>query len=179
MPPIDLDRATALLREFVRERRQPLSVLLIGGLALHHYGLSDRVTADLDAEVRGDIEALLGFLRARGLPADLGENISAWSVVAMPPGYRERSSAILTEPLLELRVLSPADFVIAKLRRFTEEDIRDALFVARKFNLVPAEIRRLADTAIVASLKDTALFAFRTNLQLFLDRLAEFRGHHT
>jgi len=47
---------------------------------------------DLNGELIGELEPLLEFLRGNHVPADLGENISWWSVVAMPLGYRDRTS---------------------------------------------------------------------------------------
>jgi hypothetical protein len=68
-------------------------------------------------------------------------------------------------------VLHPVDFIIAKLRRFTEEDIEDALFVARKYKMKTQEVEKSAEEAIRHSVKDTALFLFRGNVQLFLERM--------
>jgi hypothetical protein len=171
LSPVALERVIALLKEFSQKRRQPLEVLLVGGLALQHYGMQGRVTVDLDAEVHGGLEELLEFLRAHHVPADLGENISGWSVVAMPPGYRERAGMIHQSPFLTIKVLAPVDFVIAKLRRFTETDIEDALFVVKKFALAPQDVERSADQAIQHSMKDTALFMFEGNVRLFIERM--------
>ncbi len=92
MSPIKLDEIKVLLERYVRETRQTIDLILIGGLALQAYGLHERVTVDLDGELVGELEPLLEFLLANHVPADLGENISGWSVVAMPPGYRDRTS---------------------------------------------------------------------------------------
>ena len=170
MSQVDLDQSIALLNAFVKETKRPLEVILIGGLAVQYYGLKDRATVDIDAEVKGDVEGLQDYLRENHIPADLGENISGWSVVAMPPGYRERIISIHQDEWLQVGVLDPVDFIIAKLRRFTEEDISDALFVAGKYHADPAEIRRAAEEAIRHSPKDTALFLFRGNLDLFLEK---------
>ena len=176
MSQVDLDQTIALLKAFVKETKCPLEVTLLGGLAVQYYGLKDRATIDIDAEVKGDVEGLQDYLRANHIPADLGENISGWSVVAMPPGYRKRIIPIHQDERLKVSVLDPVDFIISKLRRFTEEDISDALFVAGKYSTDPAEIRRAAEEAIRHSPKDTALFLFRGNVDLFLEKF-QFSKH--
>lgn len=171
MPPITLDRLLIALRDYARTTAASVDLLLVHGLALQAYGLIDRATQDLDAEMAGDPEPLAQYLRTREIPADLGENMSGWSVVAMPPGYRERSSVFLEESGLRLRLLAPTDFVIAKLRRGTELDLRDAAYVANRFSVGPATIRAAAEAAIKASPKDSALIAFRKTVDLFCARL--------
>jgi len=168
---VDLERVLSLLKEFAHARKRPLRVILVGALALQHYGLHDRATIDLDAEVAGDVEGLFQFLKSHRVPADLGENISGWSVIAMPPGYRERATAIFQDDFLEVKALSPLDLIIAKLRRFTEEDIQDARFILEKYRISPEEIAQSAEEAIRHSAKDTALFLFRTNVRIFLEAL--------
>lgn len=172
MSQIDLDRVIALLKEFAHHKKERLRLILVGALALQHYGLRDRATFDLDAEVSGDLEGLFQFLKEHQIPADLGEDISGWSVIAMPPGYRDRAVSLYEDAHLEVKALSPLDLIIAKLRRFTEEDIQDALFVAGKYNIGVADIERAAEEAIQSSAKDTALFLFRRNVQLFVEKIA-------
>lgn len=171
MSRLTLDSIIEIFKEFARGRDISLEVILVGGLSLHYYGLEDRYTIDVDAEVKGDIEELFRFLKARNIPSDMGENISNWSVVAMPPGYRERAIDIYNDKHLLVKVLHPLDFIIAKLRRFTDEDIEDALFVAKKFNISANEIKDNAEKAIENSPKDTALWIFRKNVEIFLERL--------
>lgn len=170
MSRLELDHIIELLRNFARENKSALDVLLVGGLALHHYGMKERSTVDLDAEVRGDIEGLFAYLKSHRIPSDLGENFSGWSVIAMPPGYRERAVLIHQEPRLTLKVLNPVDFIHAKLRRFTEEDIQDALFVTKKFKIAAKEIELAVDEAIKNSPKDTAIFFFKNNVKIFLKK---------
>ncbi len=69
------------------------------------------------------------------IPGDISEDISRWSVIAMHRGCRGRTIKIYKNDLLETAVLHPLDFVISKLRRFSEEDIEDALFAAKNFNI--------------------------------------------
>ncbi len=171
MLPINTDQLSALLREYVRNTGASVDLLLVGGLALQAYGLAERATQDIDGELIGDPEPLAQYLRGHQIPADLGENMSGWSVVAMPPGYRDRASVFLEEPGLRIRLLSPTDFIIAKLRRGTELDLEDALYVARRFGVTTAAVQNAAEAAIGASPKDTTLFAFRKIVQLFCGRL--------
>lgn len=172
MSALTLDRVVGLLEEYVQETGAPLDLLLIGRLALQAYGAARPETEDLDAEVVGDFDPLVAFLKQHNIPTNLGENISGWAVVAMPPGYRERALVFLEQPGLRIRLLAPVDFVIAKLRRGTEPDLDDAAFVACKFGVPPTDVQAAAEAAIAASPKDTALFAFRKTVTLFCARLA-------
>ncbi len=58
MSQVDLNKLIALLKEYTSAARSPLRITLLGGLALQWYGMEDRATIDLDAEVKGDIEGL-------------------------------------------------------------------------------------------------------------------------
>jgi len=170
---IDADHIITLLKTFTQEKKIPLEIILIGGLALHFYGKKERVTIDVDAEVRGDLEGLFHFLKGHRIPSDLSENISGWSVVGMPPDYQKRTLLVYEDFLLKVKVLSPIDFIIAKLRRFSEEDISDGLFVAKKYQIRPEQVEQAANLAIEHSVKDTALFIFRKNVQRFIQMLKE------
>lgn len=165
---LDIEKIIELLGKFTEENKKALEIILIGGLALQHYGLKERATVDIDAEVKGDLEELFVFLKSKKIPSDIGENISNWSVINMPPLYRERAITIYKDGLLTVKVLHPLDFIIAKLRRFTDEDLEDALFVANKFNLRQEDVKGAANSAIENSPADTALFIFRKNIELFL-----------
>lgn len=129
------------------------------------------MTQDVDGEVTGDLEPLVEFLRQHNIPADLGENMSGWSVIAMPPGYRDRTSVMYEQPSLRMRLLHPTDFVIAKLRRGTELDLEDAEYVVRRFDLTPEAVQAAAVAALMASPKDTALFLFRKTVEILCARL--------
>jgi hypothetical protein len=107
LSPITHNHLITFLKEYVQESGRSVDLLLVGGLALQAYGYADRSTQDVEAEVAGDLDSLARFLRQHQVPADLGENISGWSVVAMPPGYRERASVLLEDSGLRLRLLHP------------------------------------------------------------------------
>lgn len=171
MSPITHNQLITALTEYVRDTGRSVDLLLVGGLALQAWGYADRSTQDVDAEVAGDLDSLAQFLRQHHVPADLGENISGWSVVAMPPGYRERASVLLEESGLRVRLLHPVDFIIAKLRRGTEIDIEDALYVAQRFSVTPQAVQDAAEAAVSASPKDTVIFLFRKTVEVFCARL--------
>lgn len=149
-----------------------MDLLLIGALALQCYGFRDRLTNDVDGELNGPLHPLVQFLADNGVPADLTQDISGWSIVAMPPGYRDRTTDILHQPNLRLRLLAPVDFVIAKLRRGIELDLDDATYVARQFELSPPTIEQAAAAAVAASPQDTALFLFQKTVDLFCRHLS-------
>ena len=171
MSALTLDRLITLLREYVQQTGTRLDLLLVGRLALSAYGAETPETEDLDAELAGDFDQLVTFLKQHQVPTNLSENISGWSVIAMPPGYRERAMVFVEQPGLRVRLLAPVDFIIAKLRRGTEQDLDDAAFVARKFAVPAGAVQTVAEQAIAASPKDTALFAFRQVVELFCRRI--------
>lgn len=168
---VDIEVILHKLKEFAANEKGGLELILIGGLAMQHYGMKERATIDLDAEIKGNVEGLFDFLKQHGIPADIGEDISGWSIVPMPSGYRDRTEIIYKNDSLAVKVLHPLDFVIAKLRRATEEDLSDALFVVRRFGLEPSDILKTAEEIIMNSPKDTALFLFRKSVRLFLSML--------
>jgi len=162
MKNLEIETIKKILKEFVKETGEETELILIGGIALQLYGMKNRATVDIDAEVeKGDLFKLYSFLKKKGIPADLSENISGWSVVAMPEGYRERAKVVMQDENLTIKILDPYDFVIAKLRRGTQEDFEDALFVAKKYKLSPEKILEFGELAIKNSIKDTALFNFK------------------
>jgi len=171
LSPLTVKQIIQELAQYVQDTGSSIDLILVGGLALQAYGFADRVTVDIDGELVGNLNSLVTFLQKRRVPADLGENMSGWSVVAMPPGYRERATVFHQDGNLCLRLLSPTDFVIAKLRRGTEQDLDDAEFVTSKFAVSASEIQDTAKQAILASPKDTALFLFSKTVEVFCQRL--------
>ena len=172
MQPLTLNHILHHLVEYHRQTGKTVDLLLVGGLALQAYGYSDRVTIDVDGELSGEFDPLLNFLQKHNVPADLSENFSGWSIVAMPPGYRDRSSLWHEEAGIQLRLLNPVDFIIAKLRRGIDQDLDDAEYVAQRYGIPPTAIQTSAEAAISASPKDTAIFLFRKTVENFIQRLA-------
>lgn len=168
---LTVEHLIELLTRYVADTDTPIDLLLVGALALHAYGVPIRVTLDVDAELQGPLMPLRDYLMSRNIPADLTQNFSGWSVVAMPPGYRDRAVALISQPRLRIRVLSPVDFVIAKLRRGTELDLDDAFLVARQHHLSTEIIQDSAREALAASSQDTALFLFQKTVDFFCKNL--------
>ena len=94
----------------------------------------------------------------------------------MPPGYRDRATDLVNRVNLRVRLLTPIDFVIAKLRRGTDLDLDDAAFVAKRYHLTSDQIRPAAAAALAASPQDTALFLFRKTVDLFCQSLPVGNG---
>lgn len=172
MPTLTVEHIIALLTQYVTETGEPVDALVVGALALHAYGITDRHTRDLDAELTGSLTPLLEYLTSHHIPADLTQNFSGWSIIAMPPGYRDRAIDLIKQPKLRVRVLSPVDFVIAKLRRGTELDLDDAFLVAQRHGVSAETIRASAQAALAASPQDTALFLFQKTVDFFCKDLA-------
>lgn len=171
LPTLTLDQLVSLLTRYVTETGETLDLLLIGALTLPVYGIADRITHDVAAEVAGPIGSLLDFLTSAQIPADLTQNFSGWSIVAMPPGYRDRSTMLIDQTNPRIRILSPIDFVLAKLRRGTDMNLEDALLVAQQHRISVEDIRIHAQAALAASPQDTALFLFRKTVELFCQNL--------
>ena len=171
MSALNADYVIELLTNYTRETGATVDVLLVGAMALQAYGYQDRLTRDVDAEVVGSVKALAEFFSRHQIPADLTSNFSGWSIVAMPPGYRDRATDLVHHSKLRVRLLAPIDCVIAKLRRGTDLDLDDATFVAKRFHLTPDQIRAAAAAALAASPQDTALFLFQKTVDLFCQSL--------
>ena len=171
MSALNVEEVIALLENYTSQTGVSLDVLLVGALALQAYGYQDRLTRDVDAEIVGSVEGLAEFLSRHQIPADLTANFSGWSIIAMPPGYRDRATDLIHQSNLRVRLLAPVDFVIAKLRRGTELDLEDATFVVNRFHLRLDQIRTAAASALAASPRDTALFVFQKTVDLFCHSL--------
>ena len=170
---MDKQSLERVLKEFVKESGEDTTLILIGGLAIQFYGIKGRATYDIDAEiVKGDLFKLYEFLKKKGIPADLTENIGGWSVIGMPRGYRERAYTVFEDGNLKIKLLNPYDFVVAKLRRGTQEDIDDAIAVFRKFKLFLGELNKYIESAVENSIKDTSIFAFKKRYDKFKQLLS-------
>lgn len=167
MPTLTLDRLMTLLRQHAAQSGHPVHLLLIGGMAMLAYGHPSRATTDVDGELSKGVRSLKEFLSGHGVPANLGQSLSGWSVVAMPPGYQDRATVLINEPGLRVTLLSPVDFIISKLRRGTDEDLEDAAWIALRYHINAQQVRDAADAALAASLEDTALFLFERTVDRF------------
>jgi Nucleotidyltransferase of unknown function (DUF6036) len=175
LPMLTIDRLGALLREYVVQTGHAVDLVLIGGMAMLAYGHPSRATIDVDGELREGVRSLKAFLSHHNIPANLGQSLSGWSVVAMPPGYRDRVTVMIDESRVRVSLLAPVDFIVAKLRRGTDEDLDDAAWIAERFHIVAPQVRAAAEAALAASLEDTALFLFERTVDRFcqtLERMA-------
>jgi uncharacterized nucleotidyltransferase DUF6036 len=169
---LTLDRLHALLREYVNQTGHAVDLVLIDGMAMLAYGHPSRATIDVDGELRAGVRSLKTFLSRHNIPANLSQSLSGWSVVAMPPGYRDRVTVKIDEPGVRLSLLAPVDFIVSKLRRGTEEDLADAAWIAEHFHIAAPQVRAAGDSALAASLEDTALFLFEHTVDRFCQALA-------
>jgi hypothetical protein len=173
LPTLTLDRLHALLREYVDQTGHAVDLVLIGGMAMLAYGHPSRATIDVDGELRTNVRSLKTFLSRHNIPANLGQSLSGWSVVAMPPGYRDRATVMIDEAGVRISLLTPVDFIISKLRRGTDEDLTDGAWIAERFQVSAQHVRAAANAALAASLEDTALFLFERTVDRFCQTLEQ------
>ena len=147
---------------------RPVEIILLGGLAMMLYGLK-RKTRDLDAEIsKVTGRELTRILRYLDIPADLSSDVSHWGMIDLPPGYRKRSKRIQRRGKITVRVLSPLDLAMSKLRVMRESDIQDALYLIRQFKISRLQIRRAINRMIKISIPSTDLFFFQKFMDEFL-----------
>lgn len=164
----------SVFKDIARQIGEPIEVIIVGAQALPYYGVNLRATMDIDAEVvKGNLEEIYIALKERGIVSDLSENVSGWSIISLPKGYRDRAITIYMDDQLKISVLNPYDFIIMKLRRGTEQDIEDCLNVALAQKLSLDELDMYFENAIKNSVKDTALFNFRLIYKHFRQVLFE------
>lgn len=144
-------------------------LIIAGGLAVSVYGMPERKTLDIDAEIISEDSELIEKINKRfkelKVPVDISDNISRWGMVDIPPSYRKRARPYKKLGSVELCLLSPIDLIVSKLRIFRDIDIEDILFLAKKFNITFNEIKKEADLAISISPRSTELLFFKKNLQ--------------
>jgi len=144
-------------------------IIAVGRSALELYGIEAQYTQDIDfeliagEEVWNEIEKVIEEL---GVRADYGEDFDRWSVVPMPKGYRERVKCVMKSGDVEICVLDPVDYLIAKLRRGTTEDEMDARAVVKKFNLRKGDISNRLE--LIEPIKDIEFFLFKKRMENFL-----------
>lgn len=160
------------LAEELSRRGLKARIIAVGRSALELYGIESEYTQDIDFELVADertweeIDEIIGEL---GIRADYGEDFDRWSVVPMPEGYRKRVNCVIKRGEVEVCVLDPVDYVIAKMRRGTEEDERDAIAVIRKFNLKREEIEKSLE--LIRPIRDVEFFLFKKRMERFFSRV--------
>ena len=168
---LTIDHLRTMLRQYADHTGHAVDLLLIGGLAMLAYGHPSRATIDVDGELPDHVRDLAEFLSRHHIPSNLGQSVSGWSIVAMPPGYRDRATVLSDEPGIRISLLAPVDFIIAKLRRGTDEDLTDAAWIAVRFHISAHLVHAASDAALAASLEDTALFLFQRTVDRFCTTL--------
>lgn len=155
----------AIDRAAQRAGVRDLRIILCGGLAAIAYGLEERITLDIDAEVDGDFKIIEKLKKSIKFPAELTTDISRWSMIDIPKGYRERAVPLTSVKTKNIKIflLSPLDLIISKLRVFRDKDIQDASFLIKK-----SDILKAARQAIVQSPPSTELLRFKKSLRYFL-----------
>jgi len=147
-----------------------LRVILCGGLAAIAYGMKERATTDIDAEVNADFETIDKLKKNIKLPAELSADISRWSMIDIPEGYRERAIPFTEVQTSNIKVflLSPLDLIISKLRVFRDKDIQDSVFLVKKFKIKRSDILKASKQSIAQSPPSTELLRFKKSLNHFL-----------
>jgi hypothetical protein len=164
------DAIDALIRAVESISRRPVNFILLGGLAMAWYG-SSRQTRDLDAEVSSLTRPQLTRLwKSLEFPADLSADVSHWGMVDLPPGYRNRAKTIRRRGRVTVRILSPLDLAMSKLRVMRDSDIRDARFLIRRFRITKLQLRRAMNRMIRISIPSTDLFFFQRFMEGFLNQ---------
>ena len=145
-------------------------IIICGGLAAIAYGMPERATLDIDAEVDCDIEVIKRLKNAVKFPAELSVDISRWSMIDIPKGYRKRAVPldIIKAKNISVFLLSPLDLIISKLRVFRDKDIQDALFLIKEFNIRKSDILKASKQAIAQSPPSTELLRFKKSLRYFI-----------
>ncbi|MFN3479893.1 MAG: DUF6036 family nucleotidyltransferase [Thermodesulfovibrionales bacterium] len=147
---------------FKLKLKEPIEIIIVGGLAMQAYGLSLRKTVDLDGEIKASDESYLKVIREltkKSVVCNISDNLDRWGVIPMPDGYRERSTVYHQKTNLTVKILDPVDFVISMLRRGTEEDLQDAEEVVKHFNIRKSDIASRLE--IISLPKDTESLLFK------------------
>jgi hypothetical protein len=145
-------------------------IILCGGLAAIAYGLHERTTLDIDAEMDADFKVIEKFKKNLRFPAELTTDISRWSMIDIPKGYRKRAVPldIIKAKNISVFLLSPLDLIISKLRVFRDKDIQDALFLIKEFRVRKSDILKASKQAIAQSPPSTELLRFKKSLRYFI-----------
>ncbi|RJQ41084.1 MAG: hypothetical protein C4550_02430 [Nitrospiraceae bacterium] len=147
-----------------------LRIILCGGLAAIAYGLEERSTLDIDAEVDADFKIIEKLKNNIRFPSELTADISRWSMIDIPEGYRGRAVPfnLVQTKSIKIFLLSPLDLIISKLRVFRDKDIADAVFLIKKFNIKKSEILKASKQSIAQSPPSTELLRFKKSLAHFI-----------
>lgn len=67
LSPLTVNQIIQELTQYVQETGAPVDLILVGGLALQAYGLTTRVTIDVDGKLVGELNPLVTFLQKRNV----------------------------------------------------------------------------------------------------------------
>jgi hypothetical protein len=146
-------------------------VTLFGGLAVVAYGMTDRQTHNVNAEISAvpteAFKVAVDALEKLGIPAYLTANASRWSMIDLPSGYRERTVLFRKVGDVTFHLPSPVDLIVSKIRVGRDRDIADSEYIAKRFGIRASEIRAAAESAVRNSPSSTEVPEFRNRLDLF------------
>ncbi|MBI4654344.1 MAG: hypothetical protein HY752_05050 [Nitrospirae bacterium] len=157
------------IENHARVKKEPLELLLIGGLAMSFYEMP-RYTIDIDAEIKCSekfFSELIEFLKKENINFNISENISGWGIIPLPAGYRERAITVYKSDFLILKILEPIDFVFSKLLRGTEEDFSDATQVIKRYRITKDSL--IGREALIKYPKDTETLFFKKKFQHLME----------
>lgn len=166
--------------------RQPLSVYLAGGMAVHLY-TANRVTTDVDAEFGDRIllpnDMMVPLTLEDGTPQviyfDSGFNAN---MVLLHQDYRNDAIPInLGCEKLRVQVLAPVDLAVSKIPRLAEYDREDIAALVRHGLTNADAIEARAESALDQYVGDEVLLRENLRDAVALARLAESGelGHGT
>lgn len=153
---------------------RPVEVILVGRSAMPFYGIIQG-TQDIDFEIRGlddnQFARLKELLDKEQIIADFGEDVSRWSIIPLPEGYRERARIVLEDENVKVKILDPVDFIISKLRRGTAEDEEDAFELCRIKGIKASDIEGAMKMINIP--RELESFYFLKRMERFLKKLKE------
>jgi hypothetical protein len=174
----DLSKGLAELIKALEQRtnlRQPIKMLIAGGMAIHLYTAA-RVTTDVDAE----------FSKRILLPNDLIVETKDGDMLYLDPNYNS-TFALLHEDyqqdavpvpigtdLIHVYVLSPVDLIVSKIARLNGPDKSDIAAIIAKFGISAVEIERRAEEALAGYVGNVDYL--RMNLREVLQLAKELAG---
>jgi hypothetical protein len=136
--------------------REPINMVIAGGMAIHLYTAA-RVTTDVDAE----------FSKRILLPSDLILETKNGDMLYLDPSYNS-SFALMHEDylldalpvpigteLVHVYVLSPLDLIISKIARYSGPDAQDIVEIISRFHISADDIQRRAEEALAAYVGNT------------------------
>lgn len=163
--PIEFATETELakgLAELIRELekrtqlRQPIRMLIAGGMATHLYTAA-RVTTDVDAEFSKRIllpnDLIVETKDGNMLYLDSNYNST---FALMHENYQEDAVRVpIGTDLVHVYVLSPIDLIVSKIARLNGPDREDIAAIISKFHITAREIEDRTEEALAGYIGNT------------------------